>query len=72
MIRDYKKNIYMSFIAGNIFSIGLSFYRQDSMGLDKYVEYITNRWVDTPVIFSAILVLFSVFVFLSCANSPQD
>lgn len=65
----YKKNIWVSFIAGYIFSNGQLMYRQDSMGLLKYLDYLQNNWTTMPTIFSAVLIILSIIAFIGCATA---
>lgn len=68
-MKPYKCNIFISFISGTVFSSGLSMYKQDSMGLFPYIEHVKNNWIELPIIFSALLMLLSLFILLSCVTS---
>lgn len=64
MIFDRVK-LYIIFLAGNMFCQGSTFYKQESMGLEKYIEFVTKHWVDYPPA-GMFLMCFGGIIFILC------
>lgn len=60
-----RVKLYIIFISGNLFSIGLTVYKQHSMGLKKYLEFVERNWIDFPPA-GASLILFASVLFIVC------
>lgn len=58
--------LYIIFMAGNLFSIGLTLCKQHSMGLEKYLEFVEKNLVNFPYYFGAVIILSASIIFIPC------
>lgn len=58
-------HVWWAGFAGMMFANAVIMFRQDLMGLEKYIEYARLAWIDMHWGWGLGLIIFSVFVFTS-------
>lgn len=59
-----KNHLWWSAWAGLVFHSGITMFKQDLMGLEKYITYLENMWIDMHWIVGLLIAAMALTIFV--------
>lgn len=61
VLKKILRPLTLAFMGGFVFRSGLHMLLQDAMGLEAYIDFVRQSWVDTPLIIPALFTVLGIW-----------